>query len=123
LPRKKKQEYPEFWEAVKRLKRDCPLDLPVTVRRLKKMKDHGLCKLSKDKKRYYLAVHHVLHEYESILVLLHEWAHALATDYEVHEPDVPHNAYFGMFHEALYWKFKKIGVFSARIERIYDQTD
>ena len=75
-----------FRETAKQLRVLIPPVWPVTTRRLK-MEDHGDCTFLKESKLgpfFVIRVNKELDEVAQVLVLIHEWAHALSWGSESH---------------------------------------
>lgn len=98
-----------FLQALNKLRKDIPPPLPTQVRRIK-IKDEedtiGFCE--KRGKKFYIKIDKRLSEQMAIMILLHEWAHALSWPYcgskeEDHGPE---------------W-----GIAYAKVWRAYMETD
>ena len=71
-----------FEDAIVRLKRNVKLRTPVKIVRRKIAKNAGTCSLNKNRSEYILTIDSRLSEDAAILVLIHEYAHALDWDIE-----------------------------------------
>lgn len=68
-----------YRQVVRLLKKKCPADMPVKVRRLKVPDDRfGDCDQMED--HYFIRISNELEEEQAIDILLHEYSHALSWD-------------------------------------------
>jgi len=104
---KRTRFFGSFEDAVQRLHRDLPLMKPVSIRRVHMKHYAGLCSLNKSKKRFTISIDKRLSEDAQVLVLLHEWAHAL--DWSPDKNRWPHSETWGENY--------------ARCLRIFDRVD
>ena len=76
----------EYREAARKLRVMLPLIWPVTIRRVK-MEDWGDCTFLQESKqgpRFIIRVSSELTDSAQVMVLLHEWAHALSWGSDTH---------------------------------------
>ena len=67
-----------FMQTVGLLRKKVPLVYPVIVRRIKMANDAGTCELDrKSKWRFLIKIDASLSQEAAILILFHEWAHAM----------------------------------------------
>ena len=92
--------------AARVLRRVVPADLPIRVRRLA-MKDAGDCDLrpatEARPKHYEIRICTSLTESAAVLILLHEWAHALAW----HKEGSDHGPEWGIAYARVYRLYAK----------------
>ena len=86
--------------ALRRLRMFCPTDRPVRVRLMRMSGDaHGTCE--QREKLYLLDIERTLTESHRLMVLSHEWAHAMAWPLELAwGPE--HTAHFGICYVRAY---------------------
>ncbi len=93
-------EYERFNEVAKFLKKNCKLDYPLSIRRVKLRREHeGECELKDGK--FYIRVDRNLSEDHSIDVALHEVAHAMAWN----KDEDMHGLSWGKAYSKIYRKF------------------
>lgn len=81
MRQRKKMTFGSFRSVVDLLREDLPLAFPANVRRCKVgVTDAGDC--LKQGERFIIRVSRDLDEDAAVLVLMHEWAHALAWTFE-----------------------------------------
>lgn len=91
-----------YRSVVRFLKKTCPPDLPVCVRRVSLPKHlDGDCQRKND--RYLIRIEKNLPEHEAIDTLLHEFAHAHAW----HDFKECHSREWGIAYAAIYRRFLK----------------
>ena len=88
-----------FQEVIRFLKKECPADRPIRVRRTSTpASTYGDCS---QVDAYYLIriSDQVTHEMAVIAILIHEWAHALSWEASVHEA---HGNQWGIAYSKVY---------------------
>jgi len=84
----------EWREALEALRGCCPTQLPVTVRRSTLPRHHyGDC--TKLPKRFVVRVDKHARMHEALLILCHEWAHAMVWDLQTRR-DPHHDEHWGV---------------------------
>lgn len=96
----KENSFGSFQNAVRLLREELPPSHPVHVRRCRMSSgDAGDC--SKRGNKFFIRVSDRLHDDAAILILFHEWAHALCWDSKFMPGD--HHVVWGIAY-ALVWK-------------------
>jgi hypothetical protein len=94
--------------VVQVLKKHCPTDLPVKVRRMKIPNDRfGDC--DKGDGHYIIRISKALKEQQAIFILLHEWSHALCWNKCIanNHKDDDHCDYWGKAYSKVYRVYLK----------------
>lgn len=100
MTQRKENSFGAFQDAVNLLKEDLPPSLPVLVKRCKMgNEDAGDC--SKVGDRFVIRVSNTLHDDAAILILFHEWAHAVCWESKFMPGD--HHVIWGIAY-AMVWK-------------------
>lgn len=90
----------EWREAIESLKAICPTQHPVSVRRVHlPLMHYGDC--TKDGKRYRIRVDKSAGMHEALLVLCHEWAHAMVWELQTRR-DPHHDEHWGIAYARCY---------------------
>lgn len=82
-----------------------PKNYPVEVRRVYLANDAGYCEFNDKKQQFDIRINNKLCSDAAILILLHEWAHALTWEHAEH-PEVDeegHGSLFGHYY-AIVWR-------------------
>lgn len=96
-----------FEDAVRELREEIPPAFPVSVRRVSLKNQAGDCELKdvtrkgKTERRFIIRISKYIDEQTSILILLHEWAHAVAWTWE-HDTVEDHGAEWGVAYARVY---------------------
>lgn len=102
-----------YEDAVRELREEIPPAFPVSVRRVALKNQAGDCELKemarkgKKQKRFVIRISKFLDDQTAILVLLHEWAHALAWTWE-HDTVDDHGAEWGLAYARTYCALMRV---------------
>lgn len=100
MSQRKENSFGSFHSAVRLLRAEVPPSLPVLVKRCKmSSEDAGDC--SKTENRFVIRVSDTLHDDAAILILFHEWAHAVCWEAKFMPGD--HHVMWGIAY-SLVWK-------------------
>src|SRR5579859_1692739 len=100
MAQRKENSFGSFKSAVRILREELPPSLPVLVKRCETGSDStGDC--SKTEKRFIIRVSDTLHDDAAILILFHEWAHAISWESKFMPGD--HHVIWGIAY-SLVWK-------------------
>jgi hypothetical protein len=100
MSQRKVNSFGSFQDAVKLLREDLPPSCPVLVKRCKMASDDaGDC--AKEDGRFIIRVSNTLHDDAAILILFHEWSHALCWESKFMPGD--HHVVWGIAY-SMVWK-------------------
>lgn len=109
--------FAQYQALLRRLKSDCPVAYPVSVRRVPLSRLDGRC--WKQGKQFFIQIDKDLDEYRAMDVLVHEWAHARAWNHML-DAAATDAAFNRLAHDAA-WGVAYAEVYSL-YERHFTQT-